>query len=297
MDPFKWPPDDQIARWTERYGTTGVKTHVLEQSNGHPRNRGAVAVYHEMSLAQRQLAYRLDKVDEKHPNAFDVSRMIVSGCLLYPTLDAYPHPATATEELLQRILQHGHGPLEEDEVMHPENSEKKGLPEHMVDDILEARDAAYHVFKNARYSSIYKDLVFELATNAQGEIDIQLMDYLWGQSPGRIRDIAARLEQAHAEIQKEALPAIRGNKDLDAEEKRARSKRIKSIYTSPFIGIDRIVGNRATPGYDDEEQDVKAPAPTEAEKKQAQSSGLPPNRPLNVQEAVRRARDMQRGRE
>lgn len=295
MDPFEYPPDEQTAQWAERYGVTGVKTYVLDQPNGHPANRGAVAVYHEMSLAQRQLAYRLDKIDEEYPGALDVARMAVAGCLLYPTIDAYPHPPTAVEELLPRMMQHGHGLLDADEDVIPEDREEGGLPEHLIDDIVEAREAAYHVFHDGRYSSVYKDLILELATDADGEIDIQLMDRLWHMSPGRVRDLAAQVEQAHADIQKSALPQIRKNKDLSKEEKQARADRIKRVYTSPFMGIDRVVGNRATPGHDDENQDVKAPAPTKEEVQQQMTSDLPPNRPPDMQAAIRRARDQQRG--
>lgn len=278
MDPRSNPSDEQIATWAQRYGTTGVKTYDLSGT----KNRGCVAVYREMSMADRQLLARLEETGVEYPGAYDYQRMMVSNCLLYPTVEAYPHPPFAAAELFSRIRQHGHGPLYDDEEMVTEDEQKGQIPGHIVRDMRSARRAAYKTFHSPKASSIYTDLIIELASGPNGTIDPQTLDYLWGLSPGRLRDLSARIEQAHANIRKEAMEYLKQDSDMDGEEKQARAKHVESTFGSPFAPIDRVVGDAATPKPDEDEEQP------EQEQPQRQTSGgdddLPPNRPPTQEE-------------
>lgn len=234
IDPRSFPDDTQIAEWTETYGTTGVKTYVLE---GHPENKNCVAVYREMSMRERAMLARLEEVDEEHPGAFDFRKMLVSTCLLYPTVESYPHPAFATTELFGRIRQHGHGPLPEEEMTAEEAATQ--LPEHMIEDIRSARRVAQKAFEDGRYSSLYADLVVQLSTTTEGTLDIGLFNKLWGLSPGRIRDLAARVERARMDLRKAQFNVLEEEVE-DPEDRQKEAERIDRRLPSPFADIDDI---------------------------------------------------------
>lgn len=285
MDPREFPDDEQFAQWARRYGTTGVKNVELSMSPNH----GCIAVYREMSMNERQLLARMEEIDDEHPGAFDHQRMVVANCLLHPTLDAYPHPAFAAAELFPRIRQHGHGQMEEGEEMVTVDKEKGTIPRHMVRDIRNARKAAFEAFHSPTISSIYKDLIIEMASGPNGEIDPQTLDYLWKQSPGRIRDLAARIEQAHADIRREALQYLQeGAADMDAEEKQARAQHVEETFASPFVAIDTVVGKEATPGDDEEIDEVQ-------QEPQQHDDSLPPNRPTSKEEVKEILRQANQG--
>ena len=276
MDPREWPSDEQYGTWTRRYGTTGVKNHMLEGGQtGHPENKGCVAVYREMTMNERQLMARLRDINEENNNAFDTAEIIVSACLLYPTLDAYPRPSWAAAELFPRIRQHGHGPLSAKEKTVTTDESKGALPIHMVQDFKAARNAAYDAFHDDRTASVYTDLIVTMASGEDG-IDPQTLDYLWDLSPGRIRDLAARLEQAHADARKEGKRYLQ-QADMDAEERKARAKRIEEVFDSPLAAIDAVVGDAATPDPDPEpEEDSEQQTPTP---RRNEDEELPPNGP------------------
>lgn len=271
MDPKSYPSDEQFAKWAKRYGTTGVKTYGLTGGN----NRGCVAVYREMSMADRQLLARMESVDEEYPGAYDYQRMIVANCLLYPTIDTYPHPPFAAAELFNRIRQHGHGPIDNDEELVTVDEQKGQIPAHITKDIKSARKAAFDAFHNPKVSSLYTDLIVELASGPQGAIDPQTLDYLWDLSPGRLRDLSARIEQAHADIRKEALEYLKKESDMDGEEKQARAKHVEQTFGSPFAPIDEVVGDRATP---DPEDDTDEATNQQQQPKSGGDDELPPNR-------------------
>ena len=136
---------------------------------------------------------------------------------------------------------------------------------------------AYH---DAQVSSFYKDLILELAATAQEGIDPQTMDYLWNLAPGRIRDLAARIEQANADIRKQALKQIRSRakqEGVEQEQIEAQAERIETTYASPFEAIDETTGDATVPTGDGEEE--SEPEPNGQPKKQEGDGSLPPNRP------------------
>jgi hypothetical protein len=282
MDPREWPDDADYGKWTRRYGTTGVKNHLLEGGQtGHPENKGCIAVYREMTMNERQLMARLRELNEENRNAFDTPEIIVSGCLLYPTLDAYPRPSWAAAELFPRIRQHGHGPLNAKEETVTEDEDKGALPRHMVEDFKSARSAAYDAFHDDRTASVYTDLIVTMASGEDG-IDPQTLDYLWDLSPGRIRDLAARLEQAHADARREGKQYLQ-QADMEAEERQARAKRIEEVFDSPLAAIDAVVGNAATPTDDDDEEDNTTTSKS-PDQRRNEGEELPPNAPPSQEE-------------
>lgn len=282
MDPTEWPSDEEYGTWTRRYGTTGVKNHLLKGGQtGHPENDGCVAVYREMTMNERQLMSRLRSLNDENPGAFDTPQIIVSGCLLYPTLDAYPRPSYAAAELFPRIRQHGHGPLSAQEETVTADEDRGALPLHMVEDFKAARSAAYDAFHNDRTASVYTDLIVTMASGEDG-IDPQTLDYLWDLSPGRIRDLAARLEQAHADARREGKKYLQ-QADMEAEERQARAKRIEEVFDSPLAAIDAVVGESATPTGSDESE--SRDEPQRGGPPQGKDDGeLPPNGPPSQKE-------------
>lgn len=283
MNTTQFPDDERYMEWLNAHGSTGVKNYEL---NAHPSNRGHVAVYREMSMGERQILARLDSMEEDHPGAFDLQRMLVSSCLLYPSVEDYPKPPYAVAELYSRVRQHGHGPLEDGEEMITENKDMGAVPEHVVEDIKSARDVAYDTFHAPEYGSAYKELVIELASDHEGQIDPQTLDYLWSLSPGRLRDIAARVEQVHADVRRQALRFLHRSNELDGEQKQARAEEIESNFASPWETIDQIVGDKATPDDEDDDggggdgEDRKTTSePVGKARSQDQEGGLPPNRP------------------
>ena len=275
MDPREFPSDDRFSEWIRQYGTTGVKTYGLT----HPANRGCVAVYREMTMNERQILARLEEVEDEHPGAYDYQRMIVSACLLHPTLESYPKPPIAAAEMFTRMRQHGHGPLEEEEEMVTQDKDLGAIPRHVTEDIKNARSAAYDVFHDQMFSSIYKDLIIELASGPDGQIDVHALDYLWGLSPGRIRDIAARVEQVHADVRREAVEFLRRDTDMDGEEKQQRAEMIEDNFASPMEAIDQVVGDAATPSDDEDEEESESDGPSTTMDQQGEEGELPPNRP------------------
>jgi hypothetical protein len=247
MDPTTFPDDTEIAKWTEEYGSTGVKTYMLE---GHPENDGCVAVYREMSMRERAMLARLEEVEEEHPGAFDYMKMLVSTCLLHPTLESYPNETFAASELFNRLRQHGHGPLPEED-MTPEEAATQ-LPEHMIEDIRSARRVAKKAFEDGRYSSLYADLIVQLSTTTEGTLDIDLFDTLWGFSPGRIRDLAARVERARMDL-REAQFNVLEEEVEDAEQRQQQAQQIDRRLPSPFTDIDDVSEGETIPESDDDE--------------------------------------------
>jgi len=285
MDPRSFPKDEKIAEWADAYGTTGVKTYTLK----HPRNEGCVAVYREMSMSERQVMGRMQQIEDEHPGAYDYERMIASACLLHPTIESYPHPAFASAELFNRIRAHGHGPLDQDEEMvSGEEVEGAALPRHIVDDMRNARELAYRAFHDPQVKSVYTDLIVDLATDPDTGVDAQLLDYLWHLSPGRLRDLAARLEQANADVRKEALAYLEANPgDLEQEQLEARAEQIEQQYAPPFEAIDATVGEAATPDLD---EDTETEEEEETEPKQRETDeDLPPNAPPAVRQGIEQA--------
>lgn len=241
MDPTTFPDDTQIAEWTRRHGSTGVKTYVLD---GHRENTDCVAVYREMSMRERAMLARLEEVEEEHPGAFDYMKMLVSTCLLYPTVESYPHPAFAATELFNRIRQHGHGPLPEEE-MSPEEAATR-LPEHMIEDIRAARRVAKKAFEDGRYGSLYTDLIVQLSTTTEGTLDVSLFNELWGLSPGRIRDLASRVERARMDL-REAQFNVLEEEVEDAEQRQRQAEAIDRRLPSPFQDIDEVAEGETIP--------------------------------------------------
>jgi len=272
MDPTTYPDDTQIAEWTERYGSTGVKTYVLD---GHPKNNGCVAVYREMSMRERAMLARLEEVDEEHPGAFDYMKMLVSTCLLYPTVDAYPHPPFAANELFNRIRQHGHGPLPEED-MTPEEAATQ-LPNHMIEDVQSARRVAKKTFEDGRYGSLYADLIVQLSTTTDGTLDIDVFDKLWGFSPGRIRDLAARVERARMDL-REAQFNVLEEEIEDAEQRQKQAKEIDRRLPSPFQDIDEVTEGATIPEGDAEEPETEDSVGAYDED-QVSAEDLPPGTP------------------
>ena len=261
MDPFSYPSDEQITKWAERYGTTGVKFYEL--SGLHPTNEGCIATYHEMTLAQRQLYGRLQELaDNGAP--FEVKRMVVASCLLHPQLEDFPHEAFAVGELFQRIVQHGHGALD---------AEDAGdvLPKHMINDIHNARKAAHRVFASPEFGSMYVDIATELATRSDGSIDAQALHHYWQLTPGQLRDIAATLEQTYNRLKESAYEGIKGISN--ANEKQARLEQIDMVYRSPFTGLDKATDGSTIP-EESEDPDEPQPAPP------TPVPDVPPNRPV-----------------
>lgn len=289
-DPREFPPDTKIAEWATRYGTTGVKTYSL----AHPRNKGCVAVYREISMAERQVLGRMKQVEEDHPGAYDYERMIASTCLLHPTIASYPHPAFAAAELFNRIRAHGHAPLDqEEEIVSGEGVEDAGLPRHVVDDMRNAREVAYRAFHDPEVKSVYTDLIVDMATDADSGVDPQTLDYLWQLPPGRLRDLAARLEQANADVRKEALAFLEANPgDLEQEQLEARAEQIEQQYAPPFETIDHTVGDAATPDLDaEEEEETQGQEEAQGQKPEPRDTDedLPPNSPPAVREGIEQA--------
>lgn len=275
--PTEWPSDGKYGEWARRYGTTGVKNYLLKGGQaGHPENRSCVAVYREMTMNERQLMARLREMNDQGGN-YDTPRIITSACLLYPTLDSYPRPAYAAAELFPRIRQHGHGPLGIEEETVTVDEDKGALPKHMVEDFKSARSAAYDAFHDDQTASVYTDLIVTMASGEDG-IDPQTLDYLWDLSPGRIRDLAARLEQAHADARREGKKYLQ-QADMDAEERQARAKRIEEVFDSPLAAIDAVVGEAATPTDEEEKSEAKTKT-----KSQDDSGDLPPNKPPSQEE-------------
>lgn len=293
-DPTSFPGDDQIQTWAERYGTTGVKNHTLR----HPANRGCVAVYREMSMAQRQIMGRMETIEEDHPGSYDYQRMIASSCLLHPTIDSYPQPAFAAAELFQRIRAHGHAPLSEEEEIVSGGEGEGALPEHVVSDIKNARENAYRAFKDPRVTSMYQDLILELATHPQHGVDVHVLDYLWRLSPGRLRDVAARVEQANAEVRKQALQVLEEKQksgEVESEQLQVRAQEIEDTYAPPFDPVDRTVGEAATPDTEPEDgeaaQGEEEAQAAQTEERTTSDSNLPPNQPPpdQIREGIDRA--------
>lgn len=279
MDPRQFPSDERFADWIAQYGTTGVKVYRLAE---HPANEGCVAIYREMAMNERQILARLEQMEDENPGAYDYQEMIVSACLLHPTLESYPKPPFAAAELFGRIRQHGHGPLSTEEEMVTVNEDLGAIPRHVTNDIRTARAAAYEVFHNPQFSSVYKDLVVELASGPDGQIDAHTLDYLWRLSPGRLRDIAARIEQVHADVRREALQFLQGQSEMDGEEKQQRAEIIEDNFASPLEAIDRVVGAAATPSEDEEETgDASDKDPADVG---GSDGALPPNRPPSDEE-------------
>jgi len=241
LDPRSYPNDERIAQWTRRHGATGVKTYVLD---GHPQNTGCVAVYRELSMRERGMLARLEEVEEKHPGAFDYMKMLVSSALLYPTLETYPHPPFAASELFNRIRQHGHGPLPEEE-MSPEEAATQ-LPEHMIGDIKAARRVAKKSFEDGRYASLYADLIVQLATGPEGTLDIGVFNELWGLSPGRLRDLAGRVERARMDL-REAQFKVLEEEIEDPEKRQRQAEEIDRRLPSPFQDIDEATEGDTIP--------------------------------------------------
>lgn len=278
---YSYPSDDRIAKWMQEHGTTGVKMYDLE----HHANANCVAVYREMAMAERQMLARLADMEEEHPGAYDYKRMIVSTCLLHPTIDDYPKPAVAAAELFGRISVHGHAPLDEEEEMITEDKDLGALPEHVANDFRKARRVAYDSFHNPKFGSVYRDLIVELASNQDGDINPQTLDYLWNQSPGKIRDIAGRVEQVHADIRREAISFLHKNSDMDADERKQRAKMIEDNFASPLEIIDEVAGDAVVPVSDDEEDEDEESTPdTKQTTAKEDDSGLPPNRPPSQDE-------------
>lgn len=274
MDPFAYPDDALVAEWSRLYGTTGVKFVELIE---HPANAGCIATYRELSLAERQVLARLEILEEQAPDAFDVPRMAVQMALLYPTLDAFPQPVFAAGELYPRIKQHGHGSLDFEEPLY------HGLPEHMVHDLRNARQAAQMVFEDPGFTSIYKDLIVLAATD-QGRTDRNLLERLWRYTPGQLRDFLSVIEQVQHRILQDVIkdPAFKGGAKERAQ--------IAQFYESPFAQMDRQTQGVIIPhtplSEDDAPEVSNDPAPVPA----STAGGLPPNRPP-LKEALARALD------
>lgn len=295
MDPTTYPDDTQIAEWAERYGTTGVKTYDLR----HPSNKGCIAVYREMKMSERQVMGRMESVEEEHPGAYDYQRMLASTCLLYPTIDAYPNPAFAAAELFQRVRAHGHAPLSEEEEMVSADGQEGALPRHVVQDMKNARENAYRSFSDPRVTSVYQELIVDMATDPETGVDPVALDYMWRLSPGRLRDLAARLEQANASVRKEALQVLESKRgELEEQQIQAQAQQIKDRYDAPFRAIDATVGEEATPDADEEKEEDDQSAEqlddtsTTSRRETGEDSDLPPNRPPSpdeLQEGIRQA--------
>lgn len=144
---------------------------------------------------------------------------------------------------------------------------------------------AYDTFHAPEYGSVYKELVIELASDHEGQIDPQTLDYLWSMSPGRVRDIAARVEQVHADVRRQALQFLHKSSELDGEQKQMRAEEIESNFASPWEAVDQVVGDAATPDEDEqEEEEEDNDGPVGKARAEDQEGGLPPNRPPDADE-------------
>lgn len=275
-DPTEFPSDETFSKWLNRYGTTGVKTASLDG-----RNRGCIAVYREMSMSERQVAARVSKMDEESPGSYDPMRMLVSTCLLHPTLDSYPVPYQAAMSLFSEIKQSGHGPKSDQENMIGPEGQQTSLPEHMVEEIAGARAAAKKAFEDPEFASVYKNIIVELAQNGdpQEGLDPQTFDYLWRLPIGRLRDVAATLEQANLEIRKSAYEALENSSDLSSEQREERSKQIDLAHPNPWAQIDNMTGGATVPGSENESSEQQQEKRKQPEKKGPEDPGVAPNQP------------------
>jgi len=213
------PTDEQLARWAARYGTTGVKRKELEFG----ANAGIVVWYRELSLHERMLALRLERLEQEHPGAVDVPRMIVSLVLLEPTLEQLPMPAMAAAELYPLVLTRGHGFLPE------EDADAHAVPPHILQDVAQARASV----GDLAMQSLVMGLVLRMATRADGSIDTLALWELCRLPAGLIRDLAV-LYEATARLLRQAAEQSAGGK-LPREV----VERLTQLYQSPLEVIDR----------------------------------------------------------
>lgn len=286
-DPRSYPSDEQFAQWMEEYGTTGVKTTTVSG-----RNSGCVAVYREMSMSERQVAGRIEEIDEEAPGVYDKMRMVVASCLLHPTLDSYPVPYQATAELFQEIKRSGHGPKDPDEPMigpngeeiDPAMAEEQGiptLPEHMVEEIGGARRAVKRTFEDPEFTSIYRNVIIELAQTGDPTegLDPGTIDYLWRLPIGRLRDLAAVIERANLEIRQESYDSLQHAEELSDEQKQQRSKQIDLAHQNPWQRIDQITGGQTNPSVEQEPKQEQEQQNQQKAAKQKQGPQVAPNQP------------------
>ncbi|RME29033.1 MAG: hypothetical protein D6800_03200 [Candidatus Zixiibacteriota bacterium] len=260
MDPRAYPSDEQIWTWASRYGTTGVKIYELQT---HPANAGCVAVYREMTLSEGLLLQRLKELERSAPGAYDVPRMLVSSCLLYPTVDSYPEPAFAVIELYGRIQTQGHGYL-------PEEDTDSLVPEHIQKDIETARRVAGELLEGTEFSSIMAGFVLDLVS-LHGPVDVALLDRLLQMTPGQLRDLVARMDVLHAHLQQAAAAALRKNSGGNRAQ---AASRIEALFPRLFQRYDQMVQAEASPQT---HPSINVPA-----------TRLPPNRPVVSSEQFER---------
>lgn len=293
MNVHEFPGDALYQKWLREYGTTGVKNHVLSQAE----NEGCVAVYREMSMADRQALARVETVVEEHPGAFQKERMLVSHCLLYPTLDAYPHSGKAAGELYMRVRTQGHGMrTPDDEVF---ETEKGVIPEYMLEDVRNARAAASVLFTDSDLRSIYTDIVVDLCTGPDGMVRAEALHTIWQLTPGQVRDLAAIVEQINGNVRRETMKELQGSTDYNPQEKQQIAEQVAQKYASPYSGLDSAVGDAAFPKEKPKdstgpESNQQQNSSSEAPQQYEAGEELPPNRPVRPQDMEGIARDVNR---
>jgi hypothetical protein len=236
MNAYIDPSDETISEWLDRFGTTGAKKHVLEHQpvkviDGVPRP--AIAWYREMSLAERQSLARLQAMNEQMEaeDEFDIHRMVVASCLLWPTLEDYEKPVMAALELFRRIQQHGHGPLPEE----VDEYEAGTLPDSMARDFQKTRESVRQVV-DGPMASLYKELAIAIATaGGQAAVDPRLLDWLFHLPPGRLREVAAQIEAAHGMILQSSHASI---EELPEGQQAEAFRELQHQFYSPFDFID-----------------------------------------------------------
>lgn len=273
MDPRSYPSDELFDRWSHEYGTTGVKTYELGM---HTSNEDCIAVFREASMADRARMARFDEVERISPGSYETMQMFVSSMLLYPRVEDYPEPAYAVAELFKYFRQYGHGALTEDEphsgveVDEDQNVVHAGIPEHIVRDFRNARQAAKLVFEDPRYATFYRNIIIELATT-NGILDPIAFDTLCRMPLGRLRDLVARTEQAHMLLRSEAFSLLDGIKD--SRQRAEAAQRIDQIYATPLAALDEASRGATIPDvYVDDPEEVEDEVYTP-------DDSLPPNAP------------------
>jgi hypothetical protein len=260
----------------------------------HPGNAGCVAVFREASLEDRACLARFEGIEEEAPGSFEVMRMFVGAMLLYPTVDDYPEPAYAVAELFGYFRQYGHGPVSVDEPHEGAEVDEEtgevyspGLPEHIARDLRNARANAKKVFTDPRYTSFYRNLILDLATK-NGVLDVRTYDYLWGLTPGRLRDVVARVEQAHMALRTQAFETL---STLPAGAQADAAAHIDRTYATPMAALDEMSRGATIPEmfvdepYDDDEEDTyQDPAESLSD---LPPNGLPPNAPFSKAALIR----------
>lgn len=278
MDPYEYPGDEQLMRWSVRYGQTGVKLYTLDL---YDENKDCIAVYREASMAERATLLRFEELNAEYPGSYEVMRMYVSTLLLYPNVDDYPHPAFAVGELYGRMKQHGHGPLQYLEKHLGQSEEKPGIPEHIVGDIKAARKNAYSVFHSGQYGSFYTNMILELCTQ-DGVFDINLFDTLWRMSPGRLRELSANIEQVYNLYYKASLPNMA--KIKNQKDRETYNERLVSKYQSPFTVLDVESNNTTVPTI--EEPALEAQPDTVLSEPVTMAGELPPNSSESIKQEI-----------